>query len=203
MKSNDLPFVKKRVIVLHEANWRCALCGGEADEVDHIWPRDLGGTDDLSNLQAACRRCNAKKGSSFYLDDLTPARIDMFTPQIKQSLRERAADVARWLALRAELVSGADPAEAYFRLIKSEHPLYGPVPAEFVREVLASLWQSLLHETPGQAALDAIADLDHLALVDATDLPQVSATLAELDGPLEIFEAFFGDVAACDDGVEA
>lgn len=29
--------------------------------VDHIWPRRLGGTDHPCNLQAACRRCNAKK----------------------------------------------------------------------------------------------------------------------------------------------
>jgi ATP adenylyltransferase len=30
-------------------------------EVDHIVPRNKGGPDDLSNLQALCYRCNAMK----------------------------------------------------------------------------------------------------------------------------------------------
>ncbi|MEO5338472.1 MAG: HIT domain-containing protein [Magnetospirillum sp. WYHS-4] len=30
-------------------------------EVDHILPRNKGGTDDVSNLQALCYRCNAEK----------------------------------------------------------------------------------------------------------------------------------------------
>jgi hypothetical protein len=30
-------------------------------EVDHIVPRNRGGSDDLSNLQALCFRCNAAK----------------------------------------------------------------------------------------------------------------------------------------------
>ena len=30
-------------------------------EVDHIVPRNQGGSDDLSNLQALCFRCNAGK----------------------------------------------------------------------------------------------------------------------------------------------
>jgi len=44
--------------VLKAAKFRCELCGISADEVglevDHIIPRNKGGTDDLSNLQALC-----------------------------------------------------------------------------------------------------------------------------------------------------
>jgi diadenosine tetraphosphate (Ap4A) HIT family hydrolase/5-methylcytosine-specific restriction endonuclease McrA len=51
--------------VLKRAAHRCELCGIGADlkglEVDHILPRNRGGTDDLENLQALCYSCNAMK----------------------------------------------------------------------------------------------------------------------------------------------
>ena len=56
-----------RYEVLRRAGFRCDLCGISADEraleVDHIVPRRHGGTDDLSNLQALCYKCNANKGA--------------------------------------------------------------------------------------------------------------------------------------------
>ncbi|MCP9900597.1 HNH endonuclease [Cyanobium sp. Cruz CV13-4-11] len=51
--------------VLTRAKGRCECCGAHehqrALEVDHIVPRNQGGSDDLSNLQALCFRCNAGK----------------------------------------------------------------------------------------------------------------------------------------------
>jgi ATP adenylyltransferase len=51
--------------VLKKAQFHCELCGISADvralEVDHIVPRNLGGTDDPSNLQALCYSCNSMK----------------------------------------------------------------------------------------------------------------------------------------------
>jgi ATP adenylyltransferase len=51
--------------VLKRAGFHCDLCGVSADikalEVDHIIPRNKGGTDDASNLQALCYSCNATK----------------------------------------------------------------------------------------------------------------------------------------------
>jgi hypothetical protein len=42
----------------------CHYCGAvEATEVDHIIPRNQGGTHDPSNLVRCCRRCNAGKGN--------------------------------------------------------------------------------------------------------------------------------------------
>ena len=50
---------------LKRARFRCELCGTSAEhraiEVDHILPRNHGGSDDLSNLQALCYSCNAMK----------------------------------------------------------------------------------------------------------------------------------------------
>lgn len=54
-----------RYEVLSRAKFKCELCGISADEknieVDHIFPKSLGGKDDLSNLQALCYSCNAAK----------------------------------------------------------------------------------------------------------------------------------------------
>jgi diadenosine tetraphosphate (Ap4A) HIT family hydrolase len=54
-----------RYEVLKRARFRCDLCGVSADvralEVDHIVPRNRGGTDDPDNLQALCYSCNAMK----------------------------------------------------------------------------------------------------------------------------------------------
>jgi len=54
-----------RYAVLSRAKFRCELCGIPADEknleVDHIFPKSLGGKDDLTNYQALCYSCNANK----------------------------------------------------------------------------------------------------------------------------------------------
>ncbi len=54
-----------RYDVLKRAGFHCELCGISADkkalEVDHIIPRNHGGTDEFSNLQALCYSCNAMK----------------------------------------------------------------------------------------------------------------------------------------------
>ena len=51
--------------VLTRARGRCECCGAHehqrALEVDHVVPRNHGGSDDISNLQALCFRCNAGK----------------------------------------------------------------------------------------------------------------------------------------------
>lgn len=54
-----------RFTVLSRARGRCELCGITNEEkmleVDHIFPKSLGGKDDLSNYQALCYSCNAAK----------------------------------------------------------------------------------------------------------------------------------------------
>ncbi len=54
-----------RYEVLSRAMFKCELCGISADEknieVDHIFPKSLGGRDDLTNYQALCYSCNAAK----------------------------------------------------------------------------------------------------------------------------------------------
>ena len=53
--------------VLKRAKQRCELCGSSAKDMqidaDHIRPRSKGGSNDITNLQALCRTCNAEKGN--------------------------------------------------------------------------------------------------------------------------------------------
>ena len=52
-----------RLEILQRDQYTCYMCGGEANEVDHILPRSRNGSDEPENLAAACRRCNnAKSG---------------------------------------------------------------------------------------------------------------------------------------------
>jgi len=40
----------------------CKICGrAPSTEVDHIIPREAGGTDDPDNLQGACKPCHSRK----------------------------------------------------------------------------------------------------------------------------------------------
>ena len=59
---------RTRYEVLRRDNHTCRYCGGTAPEVvltvDHVVPVSLGGSDDPSNLVAACKDCNAGKASS-------------------------------------------------------------------------------------------------------------------------------------------
>ena len=74
-----------RYRILSRAKFRCELCGISADqkalEVDHIVPRNKGGSDDESNLQSLCYSCNAMKRDT----DDTDFR------EVKQSYEERVA----------------------------------------------------------------------------------------------------------------
>lgn len=59
---------RTRYEVLKRDNHTCRYCGGTAPDVvltvDHVTPVALGGSDDPSNLVAACRDCNAGKAST-------------------------------------------------------------------------------------------------------------------------------------------
>jgi hypothetical protein len=57
-----------RYEVLRRDGFACRYCGAKAPDVeltvDHVTPSSIGGTDDPTNLVAACKPCNAGKSSS-------------------------------------------------------------------------------------------------------------------------------------------
>ena len=58
--------------VLRRDGYICQYCGQEADTVDHVIPRRLGGNDNDQNLVSSCRRCNLAKGGRFFESKRTP-----------------------------------------------------------------------------------------------------------------------------------
>ncbi len=71
------------------------MCGGEANEVDHILPRSRNGSDEPENLAAACRRCNnAKSGKvakPVFLST-TPTPPDLISFQLPENPAKPAND---------------------------------------------------------------------------------------------------------------
>ena len=68
---NSYSFVRagKWWAVLARDKWKCLSCGrsaredGVSLEVDHIIPRSKGGSDEMTNLQTLCRKCNIGKSN--------------------------------------------------------------------------------------------------------------------------------------------
>ena len=70
---------KLRLVILARDGYTCYACGGEAKEVDHIWPRAKGGdTFDPLNCAAICRKCNLAKGDRFFSPMPTPRVFSAF-----------------------------------------------------------------------------------------------------------------------------
>ena len=63
---------KTRERILRRDGYICQYCGQEADTVDHVIPRRLGGLDSDDNLVSACARCNYSKGGRFFVSNRTP-----------------------------------------------------------------------------------------------------------------------------------
>lgn len=57
-----------RVEIHEKYNGHCAYCGKEITikemQIDHIQPKEHGGTEDFDNLNPSCRACNFYKSSS-------------------------------------------------------------------------------------------------------------------------------------------
>lgn len=80
-------FQKKSVYA--KCNGKCAICGKPVKfkkmTIDHITPLSRGGTNDIKNLQLACKRCNSMK-SNMTMDDMMGQISEILKYNRKQKL---------------------------------------------------------------------------------------------------------------------
>jgi 5-methylcytosine-specific restriction endonuclease McrA len=84
-----------RQAVLEKYDNHCAYCGNvitvDKMEVDHIWPKNRGGTDDIENLNPACHTCNWYK-STLTLDQLREEIKDKILPRLRKQFIFRLSE---------------------------------------------------------------------------------------------------------------
>ena len=84
-----------REYLLEKWGHKCAYCGATNVplEIEHIIPKSRGGTDRISNLTLACRKCNLAKGNKTAAEFGYPE----IQEQAKKPLRDAAAiNSTRW-----------------------------------------------------------------------------------------------------------
>ncbi len=108
-----------RYEILRRDNHTCRYCGGVAPNVelrvDHVIPRALGGSDEPSNLIAACHDCNSGKTSSApdqnVVDDANQKALQWAT-----AMAQAASEMADHSTGRTELYAAVSEVfPAYYR----------------------------------------------------------------------------------------
>jgi hypothetical protein len=80
-----------RKAVRERAQGLCEYChspersSSDVFTIEHTTPRSLGGSDELSNLALACRRCNERRYNFMTgIDPITQAEVPLFNPRTQQ-----------------------------------------------------------------------------------------------------------------------
>ncbi len=77
MSDNNIEHTKLNVqetkeILAKQDAYRCSICGAILDKddcvIDHIYPRSLGGSDEIDNLILSCHSCNIRRGNRMFLE---------------------------------------------------------------------------------------------------------------------------------------
>ena len=56
------PWVRRYLLM--QAGYKCQRCGSTQNlQVDHVKPHSWGGSDNITNLQILCARCNRQKSN--------------------------------------------------------------------------------------------------------------------------------------------
>lgn len=84
-RGKDWERTRKRV--LERDNYTCQLCdkGEPATQVDHVVPKVSGGSDKPSNLVAASKACNLRKGAKVFTRS-TYVDTDWFPNEVLDSM---------------------------------------------------------------------------------------------------------------------
>jgi 5-methylcytosine-specific restriction endonuclease McrA len=108
-QQGELTGYEVREYLLEKWQRKCAYCGAKdiALEIEHIKPKSRGGSNRISNLTLACRKCNEKKGSLTAIEFGYP-NIQL---QAKRPLKDATAvNATRW-TLYNRLKSSGLPVE--------------------------------------------------------------------------------------------
>lgn len=127
-----------RFEILRRDNHACRYCGRCAPEVkltvDHVTPETLGGSDDPSNLVAACAECNGGKSS---------------VPADAALVADVSADAFRWAAaMRQAAEELADKDEAMELVLDAVQEAWKPfwLPADWAGSVVTFIHAGLDQE---------------------------------------------------------
>jgi hypothetical protein len=95
--------------VLERDNFKCKYCGKKLDsaiaDIDHVIPLKKGGTNDISNLVAACPLCNIRKADKLIEIVTTPVSKQLATRWVHSYLK--APILTIFLTLTITIGSGA------------------------------------------------------------------------------------------------
>lgn len=64
-----------RLAIFDRFDFRCYVCAGPAEHLDHVVPLALGGSHVFENLRPICPSCNSSKGAKL-LEDWLPGRLE-------------------------------------------------------------------------------------------------------------------------------
>lgn len=139
---------RRRFEILRRDNHCCRYCGAKAPDVtitvDHVVPEALGGSDDPSNLVAACADCNSGKSSvsadaalvaDVATDALRWARAMEQAAHLDRQKRIDDQTFAAEFARRIQAILEADPYEKTYCVPDMESPAVGG-PDGFRRTVI-------------------------------------------------------------------
>lgn len=72
---------EERLAIYERDGCMCGICGGavafDRMDVDHIQPRSLGGSNDLTNLRCTHDTCNRERGAGAWLTSGGTVRLDV------------------------------------------------------------------------------------------------------------------------------
>lgn len=142
--------LRKRFEVLMRCRFACAYCGARppdaALEIDHIVALAKGGTNDIVNLTAACRRCNSGKS-------------DCGIPDLPDAVTHARDEAIRWkadaLSVKKEKARIRDAVDRVAWLME-DATRNGEIPVQY-RNQIRSYITTLPHEDVFQAMQSALA----------------------------------------------
>jgi hypothetical protein len=130
------PFPKDvRAVVLQKTDGHCFYCAKDIKggywEIDHVWPKRLGGVDDLINLVPSCESCNAGKDWSppltyFVWKWLCQVRFTAYEIEFLEAHADMSLEyLTEWPVWKGYCNSYLPHTRAFYNLVKGTPSFYG------------------------------------------------------------------------------